>query len=383
MAKTKHYAIVRGLTMGVFAIPWEKGREYVDGFTNAKYKGFSCLEDAVAWYLAEKGEECFLTEEQLATAKCKASPKDSCQPLRYQRLADILPNNEQNCMRPLDMPKSLIHSILDWFHVTALENMPEDQLQAIKEQNIIYSDGQETGYQGERADNYLLAYMPANFFKIWLPLWNLLQKQCLGTKLKVLDLGAGPGTSTFSLWCFFSLLARDNPDREFVLDCCAVERESSFVKIMQSLDATYRSSVQTDNLRINLRVDQKDIYNYAACEKGQYDLVMESNVLNCNEAISWDKQKSLPLVLMNKLKEPGTLILLEPGKEKNRNALGAIQRLLANYPIMECVVPPKIHAVPLGGLSLLKSAEKLDIRHTHQEKHWFSYAIFQKGCEQL
>ena len=49
----------------------------------------------------------------------------------------------------------------------------------------------------------------------------------------------------------------------------------------------------------------------------------------------------------------------------------------------ECVVPPKIHAVPLGGLSLLKSAEKLDIRHTHQEKHWFSYAIFQKGCEQL
>ena len=176
--------------------------------------------------------------------------------------------------------------------------------------------------------------MPANFFKIWLPLWNLLQKQCLGTKLKVLDLGAGPGTSTFSLWCFFSLLARDNPDREFVLDCCAVERESSFVKIMQSLDATYRSSVQTDNLRINLRVDQKDIYNYAACENGQYDLVMESNVLNCNETTSSDKPKSLPLVLMNKLKEPGTLILLEPGKEKNRNALGAIQRLLANYPIM-------------------------------------------------
>ncbi len=381
MAKTKFFAIVRGRTMGVLEISWEECREYVDGFSNARYKSFPCLEEAVAWYLSEGGEEGFLTKEHLATAKGAAAAEPVCPSLRFPKLAKILPNGEDGCMCSQDLPKSLTHSILDWFHVTALENMPEEQLQEIKKQGITYSDDQETDYHGGIADNYVLAYMPANFFKIWLPLWRLLQKRNLGTKLNVLDLGAGPGTSTFSLWYFFSLLAQDNPDQEFVLDCCAVERESSFLKIMKKLDASYRKSILTDNLQINLRIDQSDIYSFAPCGNGQYDLIMESNVLNRNEATSWNKPTSLPLVLMGKLKEQGTLILLEPGKEQNRNALCAIERLLANYPIMECVVPPVINTVPLDGLSLLRSAENLDIRYTHQTKHWFSYAIFRKRSE--
>lgn len=381
MAKARFFAIVRGRTMGVLEIPWAECREYVDGFSNAKYKGFPCLEEAVAWYLAEGGEEGFLTEQHLATAKGAASAKPACPSLRFARLANILPNDEDGCMCSRDLPESLTHSILDWFHVTALENMPEEQLQEIKKQGIAYSDDQETDYHGGIADNYVLAYMPANFFKIWLPLWRLLQKQSLGTKLSILDLGAGPGTSTFSLWYFFSLLARDNPDREFVLDCCAVERESSFLQIMRKLDATYRKSMLAENLQINLRIDKSDIYTFAACGDGQYDLIMESNVLNRNEAASWTKPTSLPLVLMSKLKEPGALILLEPGKEQNRNALYSIEQLLANYPIMESVVSPKITAVPLDGLSLLRSAENLGIRYTRQEKHWFSYAVFRKRSE--
>lgn len=380
MAKSKFYAVVRGLTMGVLEIPWEKCREYVNGFTNARFKGFLYAEDAVAWYLAEGGEKSFLTEEQLAMVKGAAPTEPTCPPLRFRRLAGILEDTEQGCMRALDLPESLNHSILDWFRTTSLEAMPPEQLQAIRRQRINYSDLQETDYHGN-AGNYVLAYMLTNFYKIWLPLWGLLQKRGLSTKLKVLDLGAGPGTSTFSLWYFFSLLARENPDREFVLDCCAVEREKDFLQILESLDKTYRESVRTDNLKINLRTGQDDIYNFAACENEHYDLVMESNVLNCNEAISWDKPTSLPLVLMNRVKENGTLILLEPGKEKNLRALETIAKLLSHYPVMECVIPPKQSAVPLGGLSLLQSAEAIGIRYTHQEKHWFSYVVFQKRSE--
>lgn len=35
--------------------------------------------------------------------------------------------------------------------------------------------------------------------------------------MQVLELGAGPGTAAFSLWYFYILLARDNPNINFHL----------------------------------------------------------------------------------------------------------------------------------------------------------------------
>ena len=47
--KKTHYAVKQGRKCGVIVKSWEQCRKLVEGYSGAKFKGFSCHEDAKEW----------------------------------------------------------------------------------------------------------------------------------------------------------------------------------------------------------------------------------------------------------------------------------------------------------------------------------------------
>lgn len=54
---------------------------------------------------------------------------------------------------------------------------------------------------------YLMYYLPANVFKVWKPIIDLLVKNELKPELSILDLGAGPGSVPIGIIEFYKELA--------------------------------------------------------------------------------------------------------------------------------------------------------------------------------
>lgn len=65
---------------------------------------------------------------------------------------------------------------------------------------------------------YSLYYLPNNIFKIWVPLTDLLYRKLLKTNMCALELGAGPGTSTFGLLEFYREMALINPQQIYRIE---------------------------------------------------------------------------------------------------------------------------------------------------------------------
>lgn len=80
MAK-KYYAVKHGKTTGIFT-SWEECKATVDGVANAKYKGFSTLEDAQA-YLNDEAPKPVEVKEGSAVAYVDGSYKADTEEFSY------------------------------------------------------------------------------------------------------------------------------------------------------------------------------------------------------------------------------------------------------------------------------------------------------------
>lgn len=80
MAK-KYYAVKHGKTTGIFT-SWEECKATVDGVANAKYKGFSTLEDAQA-YLNDEAPKPVKVKEGSAVAYVDGSYKADTEEFSY------------------------------------------------------------------------------------------------------------------------------------------------------------------------------------------------------------------------------------------------------------------------------------------------------------
>lgn len=80
MAK-KYYAVKHGKTTGIFT-SWEECKATVDGVANAKYKGFSTLEDAQA-YLNDEAPKPVEVKEGCAVAYVDGSYKADTEEFSY------------------------------------------------------------------------------------------------------------------------------------------------------------------------------------------------------------------------------------------------------------------------------------------------------------
>jgi ribosomal protein RSM22 (predicted rRNA methylase) len=158
---------------------------------------------------------------------------------------------------------------------------------------------------------YVRYYLPTNMKKVHLALTDLsLHAEWLLAKdrLRVLDLGAGPGTALLGLLAFFA----QRPQRP-VLACTAVDRVGENLRLAEELFTAYRSNKGLDAALTTVRADLEAAEEIA---QGPFDLILASNVLN--ELYPFDEDRVekrvglLRSLLTRLLADNGSCIIIEP-----------------------------------------------------------------------
>jgi ribosomal protein RSM22 (predicted rRNA methylase) len=175
---------------------------------------------------------------------------------------------------------------------------------------------------------YTSYFLPANIQKIHTPLRGLaLHPDGLfaNAKLRILDIGSGPGTAIFGVMEFFSGL--DNPPE---LKFTAVDQVPENLTEAERLFAVYRNATR---LHASLRTVRATIERVENLPGEYFDVIVLSNVLN--ELIPYDEEKiSRRISLLNDicsrlLVDEGSCIIIEPAlRETSRDMLKVRDGLL-------------------------------------------------------
>ncbi len=176
--------------------------------------------------------------------------------------------------------------------------------------------------QGLR-EAYLRYFLPANVQKIHLPLSELeLHPDGLlqPGRLRVLDLGAGPGTALLGVLTFFA--ARKNRPS---LECTAVDQVGENLQAAGELFASCRTKQALD---ASLRTVRASVES-AGQDKEPFDLIILSNALNELFPLDADRiEKRVNLVknaLDRQLADRGSCIIIEPALRETSRELLAVR----------------------------------------------------------
>lgn len=176
---------------------------------------------------------------------------------------------------------------------------------------------------------YLRYYLPTNMQKVHRALTELsLHSERLLSKdrLRVLDLGSGPGTALLGLLAFFA--QRPQPP---ALACVAVDRVAENLRVAEELFAFYRTNNVID---ASLKTIRAEVEGVAGLFGGFFDLIILSNVLNELYPFEEDRierMAGLVKTLLDRfLAESGSCIVIEPAlRETSRELLQVRDDLLA------------------------------------------------------
>lgn len=277
-----------------------------------------------------------------------------------------------------DLPQGLEKKIWNLFGVNGVQELSQEAIDRIRRKTRLFLETSVTDYH-DSAKEYALTYLPVNIYKIWQPLLAMLQTARLpvsGT-VKVLELGAGPGTAALGLFEFYKQLAGDNPDHTFNIDYYAVEYEPSFVAVFHKLV----SPVQTSNLKITLcRIEQGDAFEKIGRFKGEeMDLVIESNMLNPNEHVQNEKLSVFMADICECMRNYGTLLLIEPaGDEMTRYLQKIVSDANKTDSLLFEIEKSKYEYVDVTGMGIVKDVIRAGIRTKEIEIHGFSYSMFER-----
>jgi len=175
---------------------------------------------------------------------------------------------------------------------------------------------------------YLAYFLLPNLEKIKVPLGELslhpgkaLEKE----RLRVLDLGCGPGTASLGVLDFFG--AREHYPR---LEFTAVDQVAENLKAAEELFSSMRAS---RGLKAAMTTVRSGVADLSRFETGPFDLVILSNVLNelfSREGRKIEKRLAVMEDIMTRLvADDGSLIVIEPAlRETSREMLEVRDRLL-------------------------------------------------------
>ena len=227
-----------------------------------------------------------------------------------------------------DIPKAIHKELLNLFAVHSVSELSEDEKEHLKTAiSEMYTTGDQPNYD-DLSKEYSLYYLPINMQKIWRPLLDLAECNCLKEKCDILELGAGPGSATFGLIEFYKYLAIENNTRDFILNITVVEQEKAFILILQRLFESYKESLP-DNLHIMLKTENVDAFSYIeGQDEYRYDLIAESNMLNPNERIDPQRLALFAENVQKRLKRHSSVILIEPAKKVLTNHLRTVKQQL-------------------------------------------------------
>lgn len=282
---------------------------------------------------------------------------------------------------PLDLPDSVNKAIYSYYGVDSLSDIPGEKRYQLVGMSRPFGNGQTTDYS-QRAEAYMLAYMPVNFYKIWKPLRELVSQEVLPIHCRILELGTGPGTAVMGLMTFYSLLAIDNPDVRFLLDITSVEREGSFKPLFSLLTGATQSDLPA-NLNVKIDFVNADAFDFALENKQSFDMLLESNMINEDEDISEEATEKFISVIENCLRPKGLLIMIEPGTKSLASQLWGTEELLGlNGLVMKIICKPQISAVDISGIKLCEAARKIRLRFKEDRLHWFSCMVLQNEVDE-
>ncbi len=240
---------------------------------------------------------------------------------------------------------------------------------------------------------YALLYLPVNMYKVWHPLKELLMDDRLpildeykyqdgAHPIRILEMGAGPGTATLGVLSFYALLAEINPSLKIVIEYVPVEYEKAFHQIFDALTGallkTLPSNLQVKLKPMQLRNAFDFIRNYPAAS---FDLVLESNMLNQNERVDAHQLRNLLGDLNKVLVYSGKFIAIEPADAGTAAFLNEIAGKWADYSGF-AVMGPKIVANDVSAIGLYQDACECHLRHAlEKDQHMFRFAVLTKVRE--
>lgn len=221
-----------------------------------------------------------------------------------------------NSSLSLDIPKSISSAILNFYNADSVVNITREDKSVVK-RNIGKMFSQSNVEYANCWREYALYYLPINFYKIWRPLTDLIKQSQLKEKLKVLELGCGPGTSTLGLIEFYVHLAKENADRKFEINITVIEREKEFLKLFKFIYDEYKKELPS-NIVVKIVAHNKEVNEDFSLDNIQkYDLIIESNMLNPNEKGEKEKiHNSLINLFESVMDKHSSVILIEPAQKQ-------------------------------------------------------------------
>lgn len=214
----------------------------------------------------------------------------------------------------LDIPISIKKAILNLYGVDKTEDIDSKTSNKISLTiNTFFNEERECDYSN-KAKEYTLYYLPLNMYKIWRPLKDLLEKSQIKSTCDILELGSGPGTTTFGLLEFYKALANENPNVQFEINYTIVEFENSFIQIFKRIYNDYKHSLPS-NLFVCFSVQNISLKSFFETTNQKFDYVVESNLINPNEKIDSSSINELVENMSHLLKKHSSLILIEPAHQ--------------------------------------------------------------------
>jgi ribosomal protein RSM22 (predicted rRNA methylase) len=237
---------------------------------------------------------------------------------------------------------------------------------------------------------YRAYFLPSNLSKIHTPLQELSlhpRELFSKSKLRILDIGAGPGTASLGVLTFFSQQEWKKPQLEFT----AVDQVAGNLKIAEAL---FSSSGTTHGLAVSLKTIRSDIEGMGNLLHGHFDVIILSNVMN--ELFVRDDRKTekrvsiLNTILKRSLADDGSCIIIEPAlRDTSREMLEVRDGLLENgfhvySPCLFIGTCPALanpkdwchEDVPWDPPQLVKELDKLTGLHKDSLK--FSYIVLRR-----
>lgn len=187
---------------------------------------------------------------------------------------------------------------------------------------------------------YLLYYLPANIYKVWKPMSDLLVGSLLKANLRVLDVGTGPGSIPVGIIEFYKRLAASFPGISLSLDFNLVDHQVEFLTLAKEIIDTARKDAP-GNLRISVSEYSYLDITPARCSlfPGNYDIISLSNVLTANEGGGGLFAEQLVQALAGCLARNSTIIVIEPGDERSGGAIKKLRNNLINGHVLNLYAP--------------------------------------------
>ena len=299
---------------------------------------------------------------------------------------------------PLNLPPPVETSLLGLFHVKQISELSAETIHEIREKTawMFSKDSLEATAvdYSQCTREYALQYLPVNFYKPWIPLFELLQDNRLpirdeviyndGTHpIRILEIGVGPGTATLSTLSFYAKIAEENPGLTLEVEYTAIEYEIAFKPVFDKL-VTAMMACLPENLHVNMKPLQiRDAFAFLKNNPdSNYDMVLESNMLNHNEHVDVQNLKGFIQDIHRALVWFGKAIFIEPADEETSAFLKTAVKH-ASEANGFLVTEPKTAFIDVSGISLYCSAVGRLRNKLEDDKHWFSYTVLTKnrGCD--